>query len=220
MISWQGKITFDMNYKICDHVHPIALLPASARDPRHRAGDGREMAFPLPMAMRPGHSSTMIQRRNFLLFCMALATPALAQQRSIGIFGTWGAFRGDGRCHAVAEPYQPPRAGDGRGFASVGYWIARPVRGQVYFRLSRAKREGSAVLLRIDRRTFQLRGGHAEAWAADPAADSEIVSAMRTGIEMSVETRAASGALVRDSYRLRGAATAIDAAAIACAGRG
>jgi hypothetical protein len=43
---------------------------------------------------------------------------------------------------------------------------------------------------------------------------------MRTGIEMSVETRSASGALVRDSYRLRGAATAIDAAAIACARRG
>jgi len=151
---------------------------------------------------------------------IGLASSAAAQQQSLGIFGTWGAVRDPGRCYAIAEPYQEPRAGDGRGFASVGYWPGRTAGGQAYFRLSRAKREGSAVLLRIDRRTFQLRGGGASAWAADAAADAAIVSAMRTGIEMNVETRSASGALVRDSYRLRGAATAIDAAAIACARRG
>jgi hypothetical protein len=162
----------------------------------------------------------MIRRLIFPLFFMALTMPAWAQRQSLGIFGTWGAFSGPGRCHAIAEPLSKPRPGDGRGFASVGYWPARAVGGQAFFRLSRAKREGSAVLLRIDDRTFQLRGGGADAWAADPAADAELISAMRTGIEMSVETRSASGALVRDSYRLRGAATAIDAAAIACARRG
>ncbi|HEX8124804.1 MAG TPA: hypothetical protein VF548_04410 [Allosphingosinicella sp.] len=154
------------------------------------------------------------------MFYIVLATPALAQPQPLGIFGTWGAFRAPERCYAIAEPVTAPRPGEGRGFASVGYWPARSAGGQAYFRLSRAKREGSAVLLRIDDRTFQLRGGGTDAWAVDPAADAELVSAMRTGIEMSVETRAASGALVRDSYRLRGAATAIDAAAIACARRG
>jgi hypothetical protein len=158
-------------------------------------------------------------RRNFPWFFLALVTPVAAQAQSLGIFGTWGAFRGPDRCYAIAEPFQASSPGDGRGFASVGYWPARSVGGQAFFRLSRAKREGSAVLLRIDDRTFQLRGGGGDAWAADPAADSEIVSAMRTGIEMNVETRSAGGALVRDSYRLRGAATAIDAAAIACARR-
>lgn len=162
----------------------------------------------------------MSRRRTFLLLFIGLASPAMAQPRSLGIFGTWGAFGAPDRCYAIAEPYQTPRPGDGRGFASVGYWPARAAGGQAHFRLSRAKREGSAVLLRIDDRTFQLRGGGADAWAADPAADAELVSAMRTGIEMTIETRAASGALVRDSYRLRGAATAIDAAAIACARRG
>jgi hypothetical protein len=161
----------------------------------------------------------MIRPRNFPLFLIALATPAEAQPRALGIFGTWGAFRAPDRCYAISEPYQAPRPGDGRGFASVGYWPARAAGGQAFFRLSRVKREGSAVLLRIDDRTFQLRGGGADAWAADPAADAELVSAMRTGIEMSVETRASNGALVRDSYRLRGAATAIDSAAIACARR-
>jgi hypothetical protein len=161
----------------------------------------------------------MARPGKLLFLLLAAAAPAAAQQ-ALGVFGTWGAFRAAERCYAIAEPYQEPRAGDGRGFASVGYWPGRAVRGQAFFRLSRAKREGSAVLLRIDERTFQLRGGGADAWAADAAADAEIVSAMRTGLEMNVETRAASGAVVRDSYRLRGAATAIDAAAIACARRG
>jgi hypothetical protein len=162
----------------------------------------------------------MTPRLAFPSIFAALATPALAQPQPLGIFGTWGAFRGPDRCYAIAESHQRPRPGDGRAFASIGYWPGRAFGGQAYFRLSRAKREGSAVLLRIDDRTFQLRGGGADAWAADPAADAELVSAMRTGIEMSVETRSAGGGLVRDSYRLRGAATAIDAAAIACARRG
>ena len=74
-------------------------------------------------------------------------------------------------------------------------------------------------MLRIDDRTFQLIGGGANAWAPDRRADAEIIAAMRGGLNMTVETRSERGALVRDFYRLRGAATAIDAAAIACARR-
>jgi hypothetical protein len=75
------------------------------------------------------------------------------------------------------------------------------------------------VLLRIDGRSFQLVGGGRDAWAPDPRADQEIQAALRTGIDMVVETRATDGAAVRDHYRLRGAATAMDAAAIACVPR-
>ena len=88
------------------------------------------------------------------------------------------------------------------------------------YRLSRQKRPGSAVLLRIDDRTFQLAGGGINAWAPNVRADAEIVRAIRTGVSMRVETRSSRGTLVRDFYQLRGAATAIDAAAIACARRG
>jgi hypothetical protein len=42
---------------------------------------------------------------------------------------------------------------------------------------------------------------------------------MRTGMEMAVETRSTEGLLVRDHYHLRGAATAMDAAAVACVPR-
>jgi hypothetical protein len=156
------------------------------------------------------------------IFCAALVgfgVPASAQLQSLGVFQLWGAFRQPGRCYAIAEPYRSPRPEAWRPFASVGYWPGRGVRSQVHFRLSREKRPGSAVLLRIDDLTFQLLGGGNNAWAPDRAADADIVAAMRTGLEMSVETRSTGGARVSDSYKLRGAATAIDAAAIACAGR-
>ncbi len=73
------------------------------------------------------------------------------------------------------------------------------------------------MLLKIDGRPFQLMAGGREAWGPDRRGDAEIIAAMRGGIEMVVETRSERGALVRDHYQLRGAATAIDAAALACA---
>jgi hypothetical protein len=107
-------------------------------------------------------------------------------------------------------------SGAGRPSVAIGHWPGRSIEGQLHVRLGRPKREGSAVLLRIDGRSFQLRGGGQDAWAPDPAADREIMAAMRTGITMIVETRAVDGSRLRDQYRLRGAATAMDAAAVAC----
>jgi hypothetical protein len=156
---------------------------------------------------------------NLAALLLLVAAPAAAQQRTLGIFGLWGAFSGPERCFAISEPRQPPRAGAGRAFASAGWWPGRGIRGQVHFRLSEPKRQGSAILLRIDDRTFQLVGGGADAWAPDPRADADIAAAMRTGLDMILETRSERGSLIRDSYALRGAATALDAAAIACARR-
>jgi hypothetical protein len=158
----------------------------------------------------------MVRDRNFLLSFLVLAVPAEAEPQAVGIFGQWGAFRDSARCYAISEPSERRREG-GQAFASVGTWPGRNIRSQVHFRFARPKRPGSAVLLRIDDRTFELVGGGADGWAPDAAADAAIVTAMRTGVAMSVETRAEGGGLMRDDYALRGAATAIDAAAIACA---
>lgn len=153
-----------------------------------------------------------------LLVC---AAPATAEPNSLGVFGQWGSFEkaSPRSCYAIARPYRAPRGGEWSPFAAIGYWPARNLRGQVHFRLSRAKRPGSAVLLRIDDRTFQLLAGGRDAWAPNPYADAQIVATMRSGVEMSVETRGTNGTQFRDSYRLQGAATAVDAAAIACARR-
>lgn len=158
---------------------------------------------------------------TFFLVFLTLASPVAAKRQSIGIFAGWGAFRDaePERCFATATPFRRPRPEGWQPYVAVSFWPQRRIAGQVHFRLSRQKRQGSALLLRIDDRTFQLAGGGANAWAHDPRADAEIVRAMRSGIAMSVETRSVRGGLVRDHYLLRGAATAIDAAALQCARR-
>ncbi|MGF1550687.1 MAG: hypothetical protein ACFBQW_09225 [Sphingomonadaceae bacterium] len=154
------------------------------------------------------------------MLAAALSPAEAAAPRSLGIFGEWGAFR-DGdrgkRCYAIARPRGGTGGGDSGAFASIGHWPRLGIRGQVHFRLGREKRRGSAVLLRIDDDTFQLAAGGADAWAPDARADAAIVAAMRGGVEMRIETRSARGGRIVDRYLLRGAATAIDAAALACA---
>src|SRR5687768_14805550 len=126
-----------------------------------------------------------------------LAAPALAQV-SLGVFGQWGAFTRPGSCYAISEPTRAQRSEGWRPFVSIGHWPARRISGQLHVRLSREKRPNSAVLARVDGRSFQLRGAGREAWAADEGGDEAILGAMRTGIEMVIETRSVRGQLVRD----------------------
>jgi hypothetical protein len=162
---------------------------------------------------------SMMRPLGFILLGLAAAAPVQAQRESLGIFAHWGAFqeKRPPRCFAVTEPSRRARSGEQRAFASVGFWPDKGAHGQVHFRLSAVKRPGSAVLLKIDDRTFQLLAGGSDAWAQDKRADAQIVSAMRTGVAMTVETRSGRGSVIRDNYGLAGAATAIDAAAIGCA---
>lgn len=145
---------------------------------------------------------------------LAAAMPAVSEPARLGVYGGWGSFGDGGRCWAITQPVAASNPG-GRPFASVGYWRQGP-RGQLHIRLSAEKRPESAVLARIDGRTFQLTGRGADAWAPDAAADAALLTAMRTGVTLVVETRSASGGLIADQYRLRGAPSAIDAAALAC----
>ncbi|SMF66577.1 invasion associated locus B family protein [Allosphingosinicella indica] len=162
-----------------------------------------------------------MRRAIFLLAIAVCTVPAAApaERRAIGIFSTWGTFADANprRCFAIVEPLRRARAGERSASASISYWPRRGIVGQFHARLSREKRPGSAVLLRIGDQTFQLLAGPGDAWAADPRTDAAIVSAMRSELEMTVETRATNGAPVRDRYPLQGAASAIDAAAVECA---
>lgn len=157
----------------------------------------------------------MLRLTGFVLFVAGFAASAAAQQRPLGVFGVWGAFQDSSRCYAISRPFRQSVRGT-EPFASVGNWPGQRIRGQLHIRLSGEKRAESAVLLRIDGRSFQLTGQGWNAWAPDSRADGELLAAMRSGIAMTVETRNSRGGIIRDHYQLRGAASAIDAAALAC----
>lgn len=156
------------------------------------------------------------------LLALALALAAQADGRQlIGVFERWGAFRDAAprRCYAIAQPMARRDAAAWPAFASVAAWPGRGIRHQLHLRLSRTRAASARVTLSIGERRFELVAGAADAWSPDTATDAAIVAAMRGGRSMSVETLGADGAPFADTYRLSGAATAIDAAAVACARR-
>lgn len=138
---------------------------------------------------------------------------------AIGVYAGWGAFRdaSPARCFAIAEPLGNPRPA--RPFASVATWPGARLRHQLHVHLGRPRADGARVTLSIGQRRFDLLAGPSDAWSPDAATDTAIVAAMRGGRSMSIEYRARDGRPAVDVYALQGAATAIDAAAIACARR-
>lgn len=149
-----------------------------------------------------------------------LVAAPVAGREAIGVYKGWGAFRDTPprRCFAIAEPVRSG-SGEGRPFASIATWPDRGVRGSLHVRLSHARDRSAGVTLSIGERRFVLRATGADAWAADTASDRAIVAAMRDGRSMSIEAVGVGGHPFADVYALPGAATAIDAAALGCAGR-
>jgi hypothetical protein len=155
------------------------------------------------------------------LALLAALAPAAEARDSLGVVDAWGAFRDPQvpRCYAIAQPDEVRGSRQYRPFASIGYWPKRGVRGQFHLRLSRAMAKGQAVTLTIGIRRFRLTGGGGDAWARDKAMDASIIAAMRSAREMSASSQDARGNTIRDLYLLKGAATAMDAAALGCARR-
>jgi hypothetical protein len=144
---------------------------------------------------------------------------AMLPRDALGVWSSWGAFRDPSplRCFAIARPVERGRSG--QPFASIATWPGQGARNQLHVRLSRARSPNARVTLAIGERRFELRAGDADAWAPDSRTDAAVVAAIRDGRSMSVETIATNGAAFADTYALKGAATAIDAAALGCAGR-
>lgn len=161
--------------------------------------------------------------RFIVLIALAIAVlmPVAASARDVlGVFQRWGAFRdmAQRRCFAIAQPLAGGwEKSPWKPYASIGYWPRAAVRGQVSMRLSHALADGTTARLAIGEQRFDLLGGGADVWSPDQRVDAAIVAAMRSGGRMSVSGRAKAGGVFTDRYDLRGAATAIDAAALGCA---
>jgi len=153
--------------------------------------------------------------RLLVPLALLLAAPVDARD-TIGVYRGWGAFRDavPRRCYAIARPV----AAGGRtgAWASIASWPARGLVGSLHIRLSRTRDRSASVTLSIGERRFALVAGSLDAWAADRPSDRAILAALRSARSMSVEAVAPGGRPFADVYALAGAATAVDAATLAC----
>lgn len=154
-----------------------------------------------------------------IALALLLATIQGQDRQVLGVYDGWGAFRdaSPARCFAIAKPVEKYR--QAQPFVSIATWPRQRVGDQFHIRLSRVRAANARVTLSVGERRFELMAGDADAWAPDARTDAAIVAAMRDGRSMSVESVGANGAPFVDSYALKGAASAIDAAAVGCVGR-
>lgn len=159
--------------------------------------------------------------RSLVALSLLMIASPLAAKDSLGMFSDWGAFRDPAvpRCYAIAIPAPSSLERDFKPYATVASWPRQNVRGQVHFRLSRGTAKGSVVTLQVGQRSFRLSGGGSDAWAKNRTMDAAIVAAMRSASTMIIRATDKRGRRFSNTYSLAGAATAIDAAAIACSSR-
>jgi hypothetical protein len=152
------------------------------------------------------------------LLAALAASPALARE-SLGLYGTWGAFRDPlvPRCYAIAMAEPSTLRRDYQPFAAVGTWPRRSARNQLHFRLSRKMAGGTAITLSIGGKRFALTGGGGDAWPKDEKDNAAIVAAMRSATRMTVSARGEKDGRFSNTWPLAGAASAMDAALIGCA---
>ena len=159
----------------------------------------------------------MIARMFALAVALLLASPVGAQV--ISAHREWAAITFGERCEARSRAVRVQR-GRPPALAGFAFGAGGRLQGQFYTRLSRAARPGSTAILTIGRQPFLLAVRGQWAWGRDARQDAAILAAARYSGSMRVESRDASGRRFVDRYLLGGAATAIDAAAAACAQAG
>lgn len=155
----------------------------------------------------------------WLIAALLLATPAAAKDR-LGVYQGWAAFRDPEipRCYAIAAPEETVGTATRKAYLSIGFWPKRRVSHQIYVRLSRERSSNSVITLSAGGRRFRLKGEGSSGWAADRRMDLAIIAAMRSATSLSIESIGRDGGSIVDAFALRGAPSAIDSAALGCAG--
>lgn len=151
---------------------------------------------------------------------VALAS-ATADARGAIIYAgaAWSAIDRGGTCEALSRSLRVAARGKVQAIAGFTFTPDRRRWGEFHTRLRRVPRSGAAVMLRIDNQPFLLVSRGNMAWSDGPLQEQAIIAALRNASGMNVESRDSSGQRFVDPYSVEGAATAIDSAAAACAGK-
>jgi hypothetical protein len=149
-----------------------------------------------------------------------LAAFASVPARSANILfagGNWAAIDFGKRCEARSKGLWAKKGSTP--FAGFAFDPSGRLQGRFYVHLNRPARDGSTVIATIGSTPFLLGGTGQWAWSKSPGQQRAILDAARFGQSMRVESRGRDGRRIVDRYSLAGAATAIDSAAAACAGK-
>ena len=148
-----------------------------------------------------------------------VASAAVSRDAVLAADGAWAAIDRGGTCEALSRSLRVAAKGKVQAVAGFTFSPDRRRWGEFHSRLRRMPRPGAAVMLRIGNQPFMLVSRGNLAWSDGPLQERAMIAALRGATGMTVESRDGAGRRFIDPYSLDGAATAIDAAAAACAGK-
>lgn len=159
--------------------------------------------------------------RTVLVGMALVSATSLTAKDRLGVYQSWAAFRDaeTPRCYAIAAPEEIVGTATRKAYLSIGFWPKRGIGHQIYVRLSRERSSNSVITLSAGGRRFRLKGEGRSGWATDRRMDLAVIAAMRSAASLSVESIGRDGRSIVDAYALRGAPSAIDAAALGCVGK-
>jgi len=157
--------------------------------------------------------------RGIALLVIAVGLGAAARDGILYAGGAWAAVDRGAVCEALSRSVRVAAKGKVQALAGFSFSADRRRWGEFHARLRRMPRAGAAVMLHVDDQPFLLVSRGNEAWSDGPLQEQAIIGALRAAARMSIESRDGGGRRFVDPYSLDGAATAIDAAAAACAGK-
>jgi hypothetical protein len=163
----------------------------------------RENGYPLRIALT--------------LLAITAAAPAASAARVLFAGGNWAAIDFGSRCEARSRPlwFKP----DTNPYAGFAFDSGGGLHGRFYVHLARPARAGATVVATVGDQPFLLANKGDWAWSGDLAQQQAMLNAARYGSGMRIDSRDTGGRRMIDRYDLSGAATAIDSAAAACAGK-
>lgn len=156
------------------------------------------------------------------------ALPAFAQESSnrVATETDWSVFVEDNptQCWIVSAPKSIRNTRDGREIAArrgdirlfVSFWPGQDKQGEVSVTGGYPYRDGSTVSMTIGSSSFELFTEGELAWAASPAEDQRIVSAMKRGAQAVVVGVSGRGTRTEDTFSLLGFTAAVEDAETRC----
>lgn len=164
-----------------------------------------------------------------LLTATALGSMTAAQEAStnrVAAKTDWSVFTAADptECWGVTAPKETVNTRDGRVVAvnrgeillMVFYRPSAGVSGQLNFTGGYPFASGSTVNLNIDGTEFELFTEGEWAWAASPAEDAKIVTAMKRGSQAIATARSSRGTTTKDTFSLLGFTAAVEDADQRC----
>lgn len=150
-----------------------------------------------------------------LILALPLAVQA-GEPRLVGSFGDWDAYvfdeNGNKVCYMASKPKRAEGNYSKRGeiFALLTHRPAEGTKNVFSFITGYTYKPGSDANVEVNGEKFALFTQDDTAWAPDAETDDQLAQAIRAGSNMVVKGTSSRGTVTKDTFSLRGSASAHD----------